>query len=69
MTLRGDIQKECLCTLGGRGEWKQPSFGVLSPLDIVAEGPRFVSDSWPCERLQRNAKTDHGRAAERTGRL
>lgn len=33
-------------------------FGFLSPLDIAAEGlSRSVSDSWPHERPQRNAKT------------
>ena len=58
VTLKGDILKERLCTLRDREEWKQPSFGLLSPLDIVAEGSRLVSDSWPHERLQRNAKTD-----------
>ena len=52
------ILKEDVCTYRERGEWKQPSSGLLSPLDTVAEGPRFVSDSWPHERLQRNAKMD-----------
>ena len=40
---------------GGRGT---TIFGLLSLLDILAEGSRFVSDSWPHERLQRNAKAD-----------
>lgn len=54
VTLKGHVSNERLYT----EEWKQPSFGPLSPLDILAEGSRFVSDSWPHERLQRNAKTD-----------
>lgn len=58
MTLKGDIWKERLYTMKEGEEWKQPSFGLLSPLDIAAEGSLFVSDSWPHERLQRNAKTD-----------
>lgn len=51
-------KKKRLYTPRERQERKQSSFGPLSPLDIVAEGPRFVTDSWPHERLQRNAKTD-----------
>lgn len=36
-------------------EWGENNL-LLVP--SVAEGSRFVSDSWPLERLQRNAKTD-----------
>lgn len=52
-------RKARLYALREREEWKQPSsFGPSSPLDIVAQTSRFVSDSWPQERLQRNDKTD-----------
>lgn len=58
MTLKGDMLTEGLYLVRERGEWKQPSFCLLSPPDTVAEGSWFVSDSWPHERLQRNAKMD-----------
>ena len=52
-------RKKCPYTQREREEWKQPYFALLSSLDIVAEGSWFVSDSWPHERLQRNARMDH----------